>query len=69
MKSGDQKNRVTPIFLIIFLLTVNLLTSCSGCSKSGRKIPADNDTIDIKNEKLTQSDTGKTLCDTLWISV
>lgn len=44
MMSGDQKSRVTPVFLIIFLLIVNLLTNCSGCSKSGRRIPADNDT-------------------------
>ena len=44
MMSGDQKNRATPVLLIIFLLIVNLLTSCSGCSKSGRSIPADNDT-------------------------
>jgi hypothetical protein len=43
--AGDQKNSVALIFLIILLLIVNLLASCSGCSKSGRKIPPDNDTI------------------------
>ena len=42
--SGDQKNRVTTVCLLLFLVIVNLLTSCSGCSKSGRRIPADNDT-------------------------
>jgi hypothetical protein len=41
----DKKNRITLIYLILFSLFINLLSGCSGCSKSGRKIPGDNDTI------------------------
>jgi hypothetical protein len=33
--SGDKKNKVHPVCLIIFLLIINLLSGCSGCSKSG----------------------------------
>lgn len=47
----DQKNSVTPIFLIIFLLIVNLLSGCSGCSKSGRRIPENNSKIELINSE------------------
>jgi hypothetical protein len=47
----DQKNIVAPAYLIMFLLVVNLLAGCSGCSKSGRKIPANNDKIGLINSE------------------
>jgi hypothetical protein len=56
--SGDQKDRATPVLIIIFVLIVNLLTSCSGCSKSGRRIPADNDTALVTLPLQSQIPTG-----------
>jgi len=61
----DQKNRIYPVYLIIFLLIINLLSGCSGCSKSGivskknanRSSLADSIYDNRSNQKTSESDT------------
>lgn len=54
-----QKNSLIHAYLIMLLLIVHLLSGCSGCSKSGRKIVTNNTKlvlVDTENEGQNNSE-------------
>ncbi len=61
----DQKNIIYPIYLIVFLLIINLFSGCSGCSKSGmvskknenRSASSDSIYDDRSDQKTSEGDT------------
>jgi endonuclease YncB( thermonuclease family) len=59
MMIRGQKNRFVPAYLIMLLLIFHLLSGCSGCSKSGRKIVTNNtklELVDSENEDQDNSE-------------
>lgn len=51
MMTRGQKYSFVPAYLIMLLVIVHLLSGCSGCSKSGRKIVTNDTRLELVNSE------------------